>query len=305
MSEVRDRGKPHYERWFFKIFYTPEIFGLISTIFRWFGRRFYTTVARGISWTYAMTQYGVRETVRDNLAILLGRETTKREAVRVFTQFGHTIGDYIAVGNMPTDEAEALCDEKSGFEHLKSALEAGRGAILVTGHYGFFEFGALLMRQFGFPTTVVTLSEHTPELTRWRADFRRRWGAETIEIGPDAFSSLRVVRALEDGRFAAMLVDRPAGDYVQNIELAGGQIPFSRAPALIAYLGNCPVIPVAVTRKPSGLYRIVAKPGIWPKSFGDSREECIERSTVAIAASLFEEIAKDPSQWYHFVPVAK
>ena len=45
----------------------------------------------------------------------------------------------------------------------------------------------------GYPVTVVTLSEHTRELTEWRANFRRRWGAETIEVGPDAFSSLRIV----------------------------------------------------------------------------------------------------------------
>lgn len=305
MNAENDRGKPHYERWFFRIFYTPQIFGLISTIFRLFGRRFYTTVGRSIAWTYAVTQFGVRETVRENLGVILGREATKQEAVRVFTQFGHTIGEYIAVGNMPPDEAEALCDEKCGFEHLKAALDAGRGAILATGHYGFFEFGALLMRQFGFPTTVVTLSEHTPQLTKWRADFRRRWGAETIEIGPDAFSSLRVVRALEEGRFAAMLVDRPAGDYVQDIALPGGKIRFSCAPALIGYLADCPVIPVSITRKANGRYRIVAKPGIWPKSFDGSRAACVTKATDAIASSLFEEVAKDPFQWYHFVPILK
>jgi lauroyl/myristoyl acyltransferase len=296
-------SKPHYERAFFKLMYTPAIFEFTSRLFRFLGRGFYSAVARSVAWSYAITQPGVRETVRKNLSLLTRKPASRGDAIKVFTTFGSTIADYVAIGNLPQDEAARWCAESLGQEHLEAARQHGRGAILATGHFGFFEFGALLLGHMGYPITVVTLSEHTPELTDWRARFRRRWGAETIEIGPDAFSSLRVVQTLNAGGFAAMLADRPAGGPVVEVELPNGRIPFSSSPALLAWLADCPVIPVTITRREDGFYRIVSKPCIWPRQLGEDRNTGVEAATRVIADSLFEEIAREPHQWYQFVPV--
>lgn len=296
-------SKPHTERAFYKLLYTPQIFEFTSRLFRFLGRGVYVRVAQAVAWSYAMTQHGVRDVVLGNLRLLAGDKVKAADAVAVFTNFGATIADYVAIGNMPVDRAAALCVETIGDEHLEDALRAGKGAILATGHFGFFEFGALLLGRKGYPITVVTLSEPTPELTKWRADFRKRWGADTIEVGPDAFSSLRVVQTLQGGGFAAMLADRPFGGPTVEVDLPGGRIAFSSSPALLAYLADCPVIPVAITRRPDATYRIVSKPCIWPRQFEGDRNARVEGATKVIAASLFEEIVRDPRQWYQFVPV--
>lgn len=297
-------SKPHNERAFFKLVYTPAIFEFTSRLFRFLGRGLYVSVARSVAWSYAATQHGVRETVRGNLGLLTKAPVRSGDAVKVFTAFGATIADYVAVGNMDQVEAAKWCAESLGSEHLEEARRAGRGAILATGHFGFFEFGALLLGRMGYPVTVVTLSEHTPRLTKWRADFRRRWGAETIEIGPDVFSSLRVVQALNRGGFAAMLADRPMEGPRVPVDLPNGRIDFSSSPALLAWLADCPVIPVTIARRDDGRYRIVSKPCVWPRRFTGGRDACVEAATKEIAASLFEEIIRTPHQWYQFVPVA-
>jgi lauroyl/myristoyl acyltransferase len=296
-------SKPHYEKAFFKLIYTPGIFELASRLFRFSGRGFYGSVARSVAWGYAVTQGSVRETVRKNLALLSKEAVRANDAVRVFTTYGSTIADYVAVGNMTEDKAVGLCAESLGAAHLEEARLAGRGAILATGHFGFFEYGALLLAHMGYPVTVVTLSEHTPELTAWRAAFRRRWGAETIEIGPDAFSSLRVLQAVGEGGFAAMLADRPLGGPAIPIDLPNGRIAFSTSPALLAWMADCPVIPVTVARRDDGRYRIVSLPCVWPRRFGKERDAAVEHATRAVAASLFDEIVRTPHQWYQFVPV--
>jgi lauroyl/myristoyl acyltransferase len=296
-------SKPHNERVFFKLIYTPAIFEFTSRMFRFLGRGFYGAVARSVAWTYAVTQHGVRETVRKNLELLTKEPVSGRDAVRVFTSFGATIADYVAVGNMDQEEAARLCVESAGSEALEEARREGKGAILATAHFGFFEFGALLLGRSGCPVTVVTLSEHTPELTEWRANFRRRWGAETIEIGSDPFSSLRVVQTLSAGGFAAMLADRPFGGPTVPVDLPNGRIAFSTSPALLAWMADCPVIPVTVTRREDGFYRIDSKPCIWPRRLGENRQTCVEEATRQVAESLFQEVARSPHQWYQFVPV--
>ncbi len=118
--------KPHYERAFFKLIYTPRIFEFTSRLFRFLGRGFYAAVARSVAWSYAVTQHGVREIVRRNLELLMPGKARGRDAVKVFTTFGATIADYVAVGNMEQAEAEKWRAESLGSEH--SRRRAGRGA---------------------------------------------------------------------------------------------------------------------------------------------------------------------------------
>ncbi len=294
--------KPHYEKTFFKVLYTPRIFELGARLSRFLGRGICAGGARMIAWCYAVTQGGTREIVRRNLALLTTEPASARDAIAVFTSYGATLADYVAIGSMDPAEAEKLCVARDGIEHLEEALRHGRGAILATGHFGFFEFGALLLGRMGFPVTIVTLPEHTAELTEWRAAFRRRWGAETIEIGTDAFSSLRVIGVLDRGGFAAMLADRPAGDRTVPIDLPNGRIHFSQSPALLAHMADCPVIPVTIARRHGG-YRIHSGPCVWPRRFAGTRDECVRAATVGIARALVADFQRDPSQWYHFVPI--
>lgn len=295
--------RPHHERWFYRRMYSAKVFELVCKIYRLFGRSFYRRAAWMIAWAYAVTQHGVRRTVRENLRLLQPDGISDADAKKVFTNFAVTIADYFCVGNIPCHEAEAWCVERSGIEHLEEARKAGHGAILATGHYGFFEFGALLIGRMGWDISVVTLSEPTAALTGWRAAFRGRWGAKTIEIGADAFSSLRILKVLEAGEFAAMLIDRPFGDFTEEVKLPGGSIPFSKSPALIAYMGDSPIVPVVVAGLPDGKYRMVAKPCVWPRRLGLPREEAIRVATQMVAASLVDEFARDPSQWYQFPPL--
>jgi lauroyl/myristoyl acyltransferase len=295
-------GKPHFEKLFYRVMYTPRVFELTSRLFPFLNRSIFRAVARSVAWAYAVTQHGVRRVVRDNLSLLSDQPATDRDAIRTFENFGTAIADYVAVGNMEPDRAASLCISTEGLEHLKNARASGRGAVLATGHFGFFEFGALLLGRMGHPVTVVTWSEPTKELTAWRAAFRRRWGAETIEIGTDAFSSLQVVRALAAGRFTALLADRPHDDHAIEVALPGGKIRFSLSPALLAFMADAPIIPVAVAGDFGG-YRLVAKPPIRPREMGEDRQSCVEAATRALADSLFEEIRRDPLQWYQFVPV--
>jgi lauroyl/myristoyl acyltransferase len=295
--------RPHNERWFYRRLYSSDIFEFTCRVFPFLGRGVYRSVARGIARTYAWTQPGVVTTVQRNLGLLEKREVPRSLARQVFVSFATSIADYIAAGNTPIDQADAWCTERGGIEHLQEARDAGRGAILATGHYGFFEFGSLVLGRMGWPVSIVTLSEPTPQLTDWRAAFRKRWGAETIEIGPDAFSSLRVMRVLEAGGFAAMLIDRPHGDHVTPVALKGGTIPFSLSPALLAYMSDVPVIPVVVAATPDGGYRLIAKPGIWPRRLGLPREAAVKEATVQVAHALVEEFIRDPSQWYQFPPL--
>jgi len=294
--------RPHTDRLFYKVIYTATIFRLVDRLYRWLGRRVFNAVALSIGQIYAWTHPESRRTVAENLALLTGH-ASRQDAASVFRNFGLTISDYVCTGNMPAAAVREWVTEYQGIEHIEAAYSKGHGAILATGHFGFFELGGHFLGQRGLPVTALTLPEPTTELTEWRANFRARWGVRTLAIGHDPFASLEVVRTLNQGQLCALLVDRPFGNSpAQTISLPGGSMRFSTSAALLAHLAECPIIPVATSRLSGGNYRIIACPAIYlDRSLG--RTASVTQATSELAKALFIEIQQTPTQWYQFVSV--
>ncbi|MFA7233664.1 MAG: lysophospholipid acyltransferase family protein [Terrimicrobiaceae bacterium] len=292
------RERSHTERLAYRLGYTSAAFSFLRFLSGAAGRSGSSLIAATFARCYCATQPGVVRVVARNLE-LLGHPAPCRSAPKVFENFARTLADYFWLAGRPREEAAALSD----MEGPLPEIPAGCGAVLATGHFGFFEYGELVLGMKGIPVSVVTYAEPTTELTRWRADYRLRWGAETIELGGDTFSSLRAATAIGNGRLTAMLVDRPVGGRSLEVDLPGGRIPFSMAPALLSWMVGCPILPASVRRTPGGRYAVSTNPLL----FADRRlprDEALADCTRRVAGALIRDFQKDPLQWYHFVPLS-
>lgn len=287
---------PHTARLAYRIGYSAAIFSAFSRIASLVGRRASTGVASALAAAYCATHPDIVRVVAKNIT-LLGHRGTRPDAARVFRNFAITLADYFWLATKSQELAHTLADTEGRLPKCST------GAILATAHFGFFEFGALALSQEGIPVSVVTNAEPTPGLSHWRAAYRARWGAQTIELGSDAFSSLRVAEAISAGRFAAMLVDRPVGGRTLAIEMPGGSIPFSMAPALLSWMTGCPIIPVSVRRAGGGRYAVRTGDPITAER-RLPRDEALAACTRKVADALIRDIQCDPLQWYHFVPLS-
>jgi lauroyl/myristoyl acyltransferase len=297
------QGPPsHTGHFFYRLLYTRGTFNGATKFSGALGREGCGAVSRLLTLFYTRTQPHVVEVVRKNLCLLKEGGASTGDARITFENFALGLADYFAFGSMSLREACSYCEERHGLEHLREAAAEGRGAILATGHFGLFEFGSALLAELGYSSTVLTFPEPSAEFTRWRADYRARWGAQTIEIGRDAFSSLAVVQELQRGKFCAMLVDRPFGGPSVPVELPGGTALFSLSPGILAHLAGCPVIPVIVRRKPDGTYFLRAGALIRPDATLPKRESIVEVARRT-GAALAQEFVADPRSWFHFVPV--
>jgi lauroyl/myristoyl acyltransferase len=272
----------------------------------WLARCFPLGVIRALAGLagclYALTHPKRVEIVQHNLQ-LLDASLAKKSARRVYREFGKTLADYFYIGTRPPEKALRIVSKSEGLEHFRSAHELGKGALVVTAHFGLFELGGLLVAQMGIPCAVLTYPEPSRALTEWRTAFRRRWNVDTIEIGTDSFAFLQIAEQLRGGKFVATLIDRPHPTDSTPVSLPNGTAHFSAGILLLAAHGGVPVIPATMSRQADGTYHSRIFPPVFIQERG-SRAETLRFYSQQIADTFLPVLCADPEQWYQFVPLA-
>jgi lauroyl/myristoyl acyltransferase len=159
-----------------------------------------------------------------------------------------------------------------------------------------------MMAQAGLRATVLTFPEPSAALTAWRAEFRRRWDVDTLEVGPDPFAIVEIGARLRRGEFIATLVDRPSPGSDVPVRFPGGTARFNTGILLLAAHVGCPVIPALIARQADGSYhsRVFAPLEIRDRG---SREETLQFYSQELAQVFLPVLLAAPEQWYQFVPL--
>ncbi len=282
--------------------YRATLFDLGALLARIFPLSLLRVFAAMAGQLYALIHPRRVEIVRRNLQLLDASLETPT-ARRVYAEFGKTLVDYFHIGTRSTTAAMHIISEIDGDNHLRVAHELGKGALIVTAHFGLFELGGLLLAWQGFDAVVLTYPEPSPALTRWRADFRARWKVGTLEVGSDSFAFLQIAAHLRQGKFVASLIDRPHPTDSTVVTLPHGRARFSTAILLLAEHTGAPVIPATMVRRNDGTYHAQIFPPIFVTSRG-SRADTLGFYSQQIVDTLVPVLCAYPEQWYQFVPIA-
>ena len=126
---------------------------------------------------------------------------------------------------------------------LAGARRDGRGFLLVTGHVGNWEMGAVTLRRHDLAPAVVGQPELDPNVQEMRLQLRTRLGVESIDIGSSMATAFKVRAAVDRGRAVALLVDRAYPEDQVIVPFFGRPTPFLRSPALLARFCGCDILP--------------------------------------------------------------
>lgn len=190
-----------------------------------------------------------------------------------------------------------LFEEPEGWEHVASAMAAGRGLIVVTGHIGNWELGGSYFAARGIPIDAIVRRMGNPLFDRYITETRSRLGMTVV---PDSVAARRTPRALREGRAVAFLADQGV------LGLASTFVPFfgrpaktPRGPAVFALRLGVPVVFAAPLRQPNGKYRFIIEP-VPVESTGD-RERDIDTIVASYTATLERLVRRFPEQyfWHH------
>jgi KDO2-lipid IV(A) lauroyltransferase len=172
-----------------------------------------------------------------------------------------------------------------GVNPLMSALNQGRPAIIVTGHFGNFEIGGFTLGVLTYPSHTVARTLDNPYLNSYIKRFRESTGQFII---PKTGGSDEIIKVLNEKGLMALLVDQSAGQKGYMVDFFGKPASTFKAIGLLALKYNAPLIICYSLRRQN------EQGEFEPLKFD------IHITSVLDPASLPHDIknAKDVTQWF-------
>lgn len=209
-----------------------------------------------------------------------------------YRELGRVFMEYARLPELARSREGEIVASVSGLEHLERARVAGRGAILLTGHYGNFELlGAWLGRLHGVDFVVQPLSN--PSADAALARMRERSGVGQIPRGSGV---RRVFQSLRSNRWVAMLADQDARRTGVFVPFFGFPASTPAGPAELSLRTGAPIIMGFDRRRTDGRHELVIEAPLDP---GDRLAPAAAlRLTAAHTARLEHHVREQPEMWF-------
>jgi Kdo2-lipid IVA lauroyltransferase/acyltransferase len=254
-------------------------------------------VGAGIGRLAHLVQPRRRRRAREGLERALGDRLKPAEIRRlereVFIGLGRNLAELAWVAADPSRVDRVVGME--GVEHLRAALDAGRGVVLITGHLGSWELMAAAIVRHGFPLSVIAREANDGKVNELLVGLRARFGVRTLLRG-SAGAARGILRTLRSGEVLGCLIDQDIKAEGVFVEFFGRPAFTPSGPAALALRGNAPVVVGATWRLPDGTHRVRFDPP-WRLDRGADPEADIARHTASLTRWLEERIREHPAQW--------
>lgn len=216
----------------------------------------------------------------------------RRLARAVFRHFGEMLAESFLLPGMVRHGLHHYVQHE-GWEHLAAATAPGRGAIVVTGHFGNWEVAALAQGARGIPMDVVGREPDDPALARRLADLRALTGNRSI---PKRGAARAMLRSLQEGRTVGLVVDQNArGASGVFVDFFGRPASTTPAPAVLALRTGVPIVPLFSYPEGDG-HRVIYEPPVPIERAGDTTEDA-HALTARITSLIERRIRERPELW--------
>jgi KDO2-lipid IV(A) lauroyltransferase len=220
-------------------------------------------------------------------------ETECRGIAReMFSHFGRLLAALLKFSTMRPEQMLA-CVEFVGEERVVHAHAQGRGVLLFTGHFGFWEINALVHALRLKPMAVLARPLDNPLLHDLLESVRTGTGNSVIYRRG---AIRRVLKALAANQAVAFLIDQhmqPA-DAVY-VDFFNRPAATTSALAALALRTGAPVVPVFALPVPGGRFRMVYEHPVVPPRADD--EHAIRELTQRCSDVLEMYVRRYPELW--------
>jgi KDO2-lipid IV(A) lauroyltransferase len=240
-----------------------------------------------------------RRAVRANLRHALGVDVSEAHVRRVASQIFRTQArNYADLLHLPSLDRDAVARlvHLEGEGDLAAALAAGRGAILVSGHFANLDVVAQRIAWLGHPIVAVAERVEPPELLELLTERRGMGGMRLV---PTDQAGGEVLRTLRDGGVVYLSADLDVAGGGTTARFFDAQARVPDGYARLALRRGTPLFFARVRRNEDLTFACILEPVPIPVPTGDRTRDI--GAIVARALGILEaQIRADPGQWVMF-----
>ena len=186
------------------------------------------------------------------------------------------------------------CINCSNIDLAKAKFSENKGMILLTAHFGNWEYMALsLGLQVGLPFSVVVKPQRNPYVTDWLNNMRCKWGNKAVPLG---ITIRQIYKELKDKNVIAMVSDQRGPSDGVRVKLMGRRASVYAGPSVLALKTKAPILYAISVRQPDGTYNCEFYE-ISMNDLPDNEDEKITELNQRMTDFLESYIRKYPEQW--------
>ncbi|MDR0700916.1 MAG: hypothetical protein LBF61_00670 [Azoarcus sp.] len=228
-------------------------------------------------------------------------------AFRHFLCFGESVLEKLIAADLRESVQEPVVAE--GRESLHRLVDAGRGAVVMSAHFGNYTFLRQLWRNQHSHVRFILLT-HTRHAGRFNQFLHTRNPEATVDLihvdDVDVGTAMMLSECVAAGDIVVLAGDRipvaPGAKGTVATPFLGKEAHFPIGPYVLAAALGCPVFMVFGARCRNGFsitVRQLAERVVLPRR---GREAAIRIYLDAYVATLTEACIRYPLQWFNFYP---
>ena len=221
------------------------------------------------------------------------RALPERRAIarEMFAHFGRLLMVFLKFSTMTPEQMLALV-EFEGDDRVRAAHAHGRGVLLFTGHFGYWEINALVHALALAPMAVVARPLDNPLLHDLLEHVRSMTGNSVIYRKGGV---RRILRSLAANDAVALLIDQHIHTDAVHVDFFNRPAATTTALAALAARTGAPVIPVFALPLPNGRFRMVYEHAVDPPRGAD--ENALRDFTQRCTDVLEMYVRRYPDLW--------
>jgi len=231
---------------------------------------------------------------RNNMAIAfpqLSDDELDDLVTRAWGQAGRILAEYPHLERILQDPERLEIDIR---EPIATYSDPSHPCVIVTAHQSNWEVVCTAMARLGIPNTSLYSPPSNPLVDRLLLDSRRALGCELITREN---SARPLLRALQKGRTAAMVMDRRVDDG-EPISFFGHDKHSTLLPAKLALKFSCDLVPVQVERLKDAHFRVTFHPPLRPTCPDTDENTRAIDLTKQIHTHFEDWIRQNPQDWF-------
>jgi Kdo2-lipid IVA lauroyltransferase/acyltransferase len=220
-------------------------------------------------------------------------QTNKKLAFRIYLSFAITLVEILYSPYLKKEELinAVTC---SNPELIVEKFKEDRGVILLSSHFGNWEFGAISVAiQIKLPFSVIVKPLRNHLVYNWMNKVRSKYGNEVVPLG---ISIRKTYQTLKEKKVVAMVADQRGPREGVRVDFFGKKVSVYIGPAALALKTGAPLICGIAVRGKDYKYKMDLVE-ISQQNLPDGEEEKIMEISQRYTSYLEKVIRENPEQW--------